>query len=65
MVLKTIVNEFLRKFLFSSCLFLVYQLVQIISFAQSYLTLCDPMDCSMPDFPVLHHLPDFAQAHVH
>ena len=25
--------------------------------AQSCLTLCDPMDCSMPDFSVLHHLP--------
>ena len=28
-------------------------------------TLCDPMDCSMPGVPVLHHLPEFAQAHVH
>ena len=27
--------------------------------------LCDPMDCSMPGFPVLHHLPEFAQTHVH
>ena len=27
--------------------------------------LCNPMDCSMPGFPVLHHLPDFAQTHVH
>ena len=35
------------------------------SVAQSCLTLCDPMDCSMPDFPVLHHLPELAQAHVH
>ena len=26
---------------------------------------CDPMDCSMPCFPVLHNLPDFAQTHVH
>ena len=25
------------------------------------LTLCNPMDCSMPGFPVLHHLLDFAQ----
>ena len=25
---------------------------------QSYLTLCDPMDCSMPAFPVLHHSPE-------
>ena len=24
-----------------------------------------PIDCSMPDFPVLHHLPKFAQIHVH
>ena len=24
-------------------------------------TLCNPMDCSTPDFPVLHHLPEFAQ----
>ena len=29
------------------------------------LTLCDPMDCSMPGFPVLHYLPEFAQTHVH
>ena len=33
--------------------------------AQSCLTLCDPMDCSMPGFPVLHHLPELAQTHVH
>ena len=24
-------------------------------------TLCDPMDCSMPGFPVLRYLPEFAQ----
>ena len=23
------------------------------------------MDCSIPGFPVLHHLPEFAQTHVH
>ena len=26
---------------------------------------CDTMDCSIPGFPVLHHLPEFAQTHVH
>ena len=26
---------------------------------------CSPMDCSMPDFPVLHYLPKFLQTHVH
>ena len=28
-------------------------------------TLCNPMNCSMPGFPVLHYLPEFAQTHVH
>ena len=26
-------------------------------------TLCDSMDCSISDFPVLHYLPEFSQAH--
>ena len=28
-------------------------------------TLYKPMDCSTPGFPVLHHLPELAQTHVH
>ena len=28
-------------------------------------TLCNPMDCGMPGFSVPHHLPKFAQVHVH
>ena len=35
------------------------------STAKSCLTLCDPMVCSTPDFPVLHYLSEFAQTHVH
>ena len=30
-----------------------------------WLSLCDPMDCSTPGFPVLHHLLELAQIHVH
>ncbi|MEQ4767778.1 hypothetical protein ABN071_21555, partial [Providencia rettgeri] len=33
--------------------------------AQSCLTLCNPMDCSTPGFPVHHQLPELAQTHVH
>ena len=33
--------------------------------AQTCLTLCDPMNCSMPGFPVHHQLPELAQTHVH
>jgi len=35
------------------------------SVAQLCPTLWDPKDCSTPGFPVLHHLPEFAQTHVH
>ena len=35
------------------------------SVAQLCLTLCDPLDCSTSGFPVLHHLPEFAQTNVH
>ena len=33
--------------------------------AKLCLTLCDPMDCNTPSFPVLHHLPELAQSHVY
>ena len=33
--------------------------------SQSSLILCDLMDCCMPGFPVLQHLPKFAQTYVH
>ena len=39
--------------------------IQFSSVAQSCLTLCDPMNCSMPGLPVHHHLPESTQTHVH
>jgi len=38
---------------------------QFSSVAQSCLTLCNPMDCSTPGFPVHHQLLELAQTHVH
>ena len=38
---------------------------QFRSVTQSCLTLCDPMDCSMPGLPVHHQFPEFTQTHVH
>ena len=35
------------------------------SVAQSCLTLCDPMYCSMSGLPVHHQLPESTQTHVH
>ena len=40
-------------------------IISVSSVAQSCLTLCNPMDCSTPGFPVHHQLPEFAQTHAH
>ena len=37
----------------------------VSSVSQSCLTLCDPMDCSMPDLPLHHQVLELAQTHVH
>ena len=42
-----------------------FLLVQFSSVAQSCPTLCNPMDCSTPGFPVHHQLPEPTQTHVH
>ena len=40
------------------CLAVVVQLL-------SHVWHCNPTDCSLPGFPVLHHLSELAQTHVH
>ena len=39
--------------------------IQFSSVTHSCPTLCDPMDCSTPDFPVHHQLLEPTQTHVH
>ena len=76
--LLTICILSLVKYLFSSFVHLrIWALVVLIIFKMSVLpcnccsvtqlclTLCDPMDCSTPSFPVVHQLPKLAQIHVH
>ena len=38
---------------------------QFSSVTQSCPTLCKPMDCSVPGFPIHHQPPELAQIHVH
>ena len=38
--------------------------VLVVVQSLSCVWLCDPMDCSMPGFPVLHHLLELVQTHV-
>ena len=45
--------------------FLPKKSVQFSSVTQSCPTLCDPMYCSMPGFPVHYQLPELAQTHVY
>ena len=42
-----------------------YEFIQLISVDQSCLTLCSPMNCRMPGFPVHHQLLELAQNHGH
>ena len=68
-------NNFYDKFplirILSSRIWLFFSLYLLTYFCcavQSLrlcLTLCDPMDCNMPGFSVLHYLPEFTQTHVH
>ena len=58
----------LQGCILSTCLFNLYaefSSVQFSSVAQSCLTLCNSMNCSMPGLPVHHQLPAFTQTHVH
>ena len=48
-----------------SCAYVIYGISSVSSVAQSCLTLCDPMDCSTPGFPVHHQLSEFTQTLVH
>ena len=48
-----------------SALYTVWFSHYCYSVLKSYLILCNPIDCSMTDFPVLHSLPEFAETHVH
>ena len=52
---------------YKDLLFCQYHPVLILfgSVAQSCQTLCHPMDCSTPGFPVHHQLPELAQTHVY
>ena len=43
----------------------IYFCLQFSSVTQSCMTLCDPMNQSMPGLPVHHQLPESTQTHVH
>ena len=47
------------------CAFPIIFSAQFSSVTQSCLTLCNPMDCSTPGFPIHHQLLELTQAHVH
>ena len=39
--------------------------VQFNSVSKSCPIICNPLNCSMPGYPVLHHPLEFAQTHIH
>ena len=40
-------------------------MVGVLQFSSVTQTISSPTDCSMPVFPILHHIPEFAQIHMH
>ena len=65
---KTVPNTSYPQFeaiYYSTFLWHNFSVIQFSSVSQSCPTLCNPMDCSMPGFPVYHQLPKLAQTHVH
>ena len=57
--------QFVTCFNFSMLVLCIFLNIQIRSVAQLCLTLCDPMNCSTPGFPVHHQLPEFTETRVH
>ena len=55
-------DEWIRKLWY---MYTMEYSVQFSSVAQSFLTLCNPVNCSTPGLLVHHQLPDFTQTHVH
>ena len=49
----------------SVCVYINVYLDLFSSVTQLCPTLCDPIDCSMPGFPVYHQLLELTQTHVH
>ena len=58
-----VIHEVVGEFGFTGQIKLLLCFCCSCSVANSCLTLCDPMNCSIPGLPVLHHLPEFAQIH--
>ena len=54
-----------RQIILPNILSFVEAFVQFSSVVQSCPTLCNPMDFSMPGFPVHHQLPELTQTYVH
>ena len=62
--LRWILCQLLHLLSFSPFLpFFLFCFIAVQSLCRVWL--CDPVDCSTPGFPDLHHLLEFAQTHVH
>ena len=63
--ISSIESQSVAEFLVKLCLRLLSLFCCCCSLTHLCPTLCDPINCSTPGFPVLHYLPEFAQTHVH
>ena len=58
--------QLIHPFIIHICNAFISSVIQSFSSVpQSCPTLCNPIDCSTPGFPVHHQLPELTQIHVH
>ena len=62
-IIKKFTDKLLNKYKNSNCISNLFY--YSCSVTQTSPAVFDPMNCSTPGFPVLHHLPELTQAHIH
>ena len=68
-LVKCLFNSFVHLRIWALVVLIIFKMSVLpcncCSVTQLCLTLCNPMDCSTPSFPVVHQLPKLAQIRVH
>ena len=67
LTIHTLVGKVMYLFfnVLSRCVIAFFPRNSSAQFSHSVVSLCSPMDCSMPGLPVHHQLPEFTQTHDH
>ena len=57
--------NFGNNYISNKCMLRVLTILYKLQFSHSVVSLCEPMNCSTPGFPIHYQLPEPTQTHVH